>query len=218
MIADAGLTSRSALGFHSDTACVTDFCYLIDLNFSHRDLISFNLHTSPQFRPCPRYPSQQTLTGFRPPRTMSESNAEYLESFREQWRREVSARSGNDSTRQDKPSTTYSSRLQQKPPRSRPGKASERVEKADEQESHSQYHFDDDQIAKDTQANSEGKKAESGVESQPQSALEHYEKAVERESQGSLGDSLHLYRKAFKVSRHSVDQQLVLTKCRWMIG
>jgi len=35
--------------------------------------------------------------------------------------------------------------------------------------------------------------------SEPRSALEHYEKAVERESQGSLGDSLNLYRKAFKV-------------------
>jgi F-box protein 9 len=34
---------------------------------------------------------------------------------------------------------------------------------------------------------------------EPRSALEHYEKAVERESQGSLGDSLNLYRKAFKV-------------------
>lgn len=31
------------------------------------------------------------------------------------------------------------------------------------------------------------------------SALEHYEQAVERESQGSLGDSLKLYRKAYKV-------------------
>lgn len=30
-------------------------------------------------------------------------------------------------------------------------------------------------------------------------ALDHYERAVERESQGSLGDSLMLYRKAFRV-------------------
>lgn len=34
---------------------------------------------------------------------------------------------------------------------------------------------------------------------EPQSALEHYERAVEKETQGSLGDSLNLYRKAFKV-------------------
>lgn len=37
------------------------------------------------------------------------------------------------------------------------------------------------------------------VERVPESALEHYEKAVERETQGQLGDSLDLYRKAFKV-------------------
>lgn len=33
----------------------------------------------------------------------------------------------------------------------------------------------------------------------PESALEHYEKAVEKEAQGSLGESLSLYRKAFRV-------------------
>ena len=35
---------------------------------------------------------------------------------------------------------------------------------------------------------------------EPQSALEHYEKAVEHETQGKLGDSLAHYRKAFRVS------------------
>jgi F-box protein 9 len=34
---------------------------------------------------------------------------------------------------------------------------------------------------------------------EPTSALEHYEKAVEREDQGRQGESLSLYRKAFKV-------------------
>ena len=33
----------------------------------------------------------------------------------------------------------------------------------------------------------------------PRSALDHYEKAVERETLGSLGDSVSLYRKAFRV-------------------
>jgi F-box protein 9 len=33
----------------------------------------------------------------------------------------------------------------------------------------------------------------------PRSALEHYEKAVERETEGNLGDSLNLYRKAYRV-------------------
>ena len=34
---------------------------------------------------------------------------------------------------------------------------------------------------------------------EPSSALEHYEKAVEKETHGQLGDSLKHYRKAFKV-------------------
>ncbi len=33
------------------------------------------------------------------------------------------------------------------------------------------------------------------------SALDHYEEAMEKESQGNMGDSLQLYRKAYKVKR-----------------
>jgi len=40
-----------------------------------------------------------------------------------------------------------------------------------------------------------------GKASEPVSALDHYEKAVEREVAGKLGDSLNLYRKAFRVGR-----------------
>lgn len=40
----------------------------------------------------------------------------------------------------------------------------------------------------------------------PVTALDHYEKAVEREAAGSLGDSLKLYRKAFRMD-DSVDQK-----------
>lgn len=34
------------------------------------------------------------------------------------------------------------------------------------------------------------------------SALDHYEEAMEKEAQGSMGDSLSLYRKAYRVSHH----------------
>lgn len=37
------------------------------------------------------------------------------------------------------------------------------------------------------------------IPKEPRSALEHYERAVEREDQGNLGDSLKLYRQAFRV-------------------
>lgn len=39
----------------------------------------------------------------------------------------------------------------------------------------------------------------SSKKAEPESALEHYERAVEKETQGSLGDSLKHYRRAFKV-------------------
>lgn len=38
-----------------------------------------------------------------------------------------------------------------------------------------------------------------GQVDEPMTALEYYERAVEKEVQGSLGDSLTLYRKAFRV-------------------
>lgn len=37
------------------------------------------------------------------------------------------------------------------------------------------------------------------VVEEPSSALEHYERAVEKETQGNLGESMRHYRKAFKV-------------------
>ncbi|KAL9021780.1 MAG: hypothetical protein Q9185_001015 [Variospora sp. 1 TL-2023] len=37
------------------------------------------------------------------------------------------------------------------------------------------------------------------IPKEPRSALEHYERAVEREDQGNLGDSLKLYRQAFRL-------------------
>ncbi len=56
--------------------------------------------------------------------------------------------------------------------------------------------FDD---APTTAAGSQVQQSEDGT-AEPVSALEHYEKAVEREAAGSLGAALGLYRKAFRVS------------------
>lgn len=51
---------------------------------------------------------------------------------------------------------------------------------------------------------------------EPVSALEHYEKAVERETAGKLGDSLRLYRKAFRVSAPNLPLRTALTTTpRW---
>ena len=126
---------------------------------------------------------------------MEESNAE-LESFRQKWREEVSARSKAEGKKASNVGSSSSSRRPQPAPRDRFVKQSE----------------DDDEVIR-TQASrgSNGGSRAPGIgfgesstsssgSKEPQSAIEHYEKAVEKESQGSLGDSLNHYRKAFRVS------------------
>lgn len=44
-----------------------------------------------------------------------------------------------------------------------------------------------------------GDRVHPSAKREPHSALDHYELAVERESEGSLGDSLNHYRKAYRV-------------------
>lgn len=50
------------------------------------------------------------------------------------------------------------------------------------------------------------------------SALEHYERAVEKEDQGKLGDSVKLYRQAYRVRLLSDSHIVILTGCcySWM--
>lgn len=123
---------------------------------------------------------------------MDDSNPE-LESFRQQWRAEVSARSQADRPKTTKPvrkpppisslsSTTTTKTL-------KPLKEEEEAEEPGRT-------FGDAPVRDELPESFKGK--------EPQSALEHYEKAVEREDQGSLGDSLSLYRKAFRVRRRAI--------------
>lgn len=53
---------------------------------------------------------------------------------------------------------------------------------------------------------------------EPKSALEHYEKAIEREDQGNLGDSLKLYRQAFRVSLPISEYESILMIDSWMLA
>lgn len=134
---------------------------------------------------------------------MEESNPD-LDSFRRQWREEVSARRDDRNLGQAASSkASKASRRQPRPSQHLP--AHESHESNDEEhsepapEAHRVFEAEDD--GQDA-VNASRKKA-AGRE--PRSALEHYEKAVEREAQGSLGDSLDLYRKAFRVSFLSID-------------
>ncbi len=122
---------------------------------------------------------------------MEDSNAE-LEQFRQQWRAEVSARTLHDGR------DSKSTKIPRKPPPIT-SLASSRIvnpskEEEDDVEPHTYDSFDG------AQAEVEHGESSKAVAREPQSALEHYEKAVERETAGNLGDSLDLYRKAFRVS------------------
>lgn len=107
---------------------------------------------------------------------MEESNPE-LESFRQQWRDEVSAKQ-QGATRKAPAATNAPSSSQFR-----------------EEHSSSSAGTDNGHTVEGI-SKQDGKTGSR----EPRSALEHYELAVEVENQGNLNDSLNLYRKAFRVS------------------
>ncbi|KAH0536914.1 hypothetical protein FGG08_006252 [Glutinoglossum americanum] len=147
---------------------------------------------------------------------MEDTNPE-LESFREQWRREVTARSSKDRVSltaegaSSSPTPKSSANRALEPPLAPiPGRKDD-----DEVEDIvlKTYHDLEDKdspfrLGSDGASGSlpiglhHGNTSIGGI---PSSALEHYEKAVEKESQGSLGESLSLYRKAYRMDA-SVDK------------
>jgi F-box protein 9 len=137
-----------------------------------------------------------------------EDNAE-LESFRRQWREEV--------TRRSRPKVTPLTPTPTAPPLSRlpptRHEASHRNEV--EEEGPPLASFDPDELAQQVgelsveQAPDDFSRREVA---EPTSALEHFERAVEKEAEGNLGDSLSHYRKAYRVSltiRHHWHRKLI---------
>ncbi|KFY64160.1 hypothetical protein V497_01804, partial [Pseudogymnoascus sp. VKM F-4516 (FW-969)] len=139
---------------------------------------------------------------------MDEPSNPELESFRQQWRAEVSAKSkpGDSSTAKkstqapSKPTARRPSIVPKAPPRP-----------SADAESDNEPSDEDGELVDTAPPASFGfSSARSAVEKdvekfsgtapkEPESALEHYEKAAEREAQGNLGDSLTHYRKAFRI-------------------
>ncbi|CAG7925371.1 unnamed protein product [Penicillium olsonii] len=125
-----------------------------------------------------------------------EDNAE-LESFRRQWREEV--------TRRSKPKTgTPPAPTPTAPPLSRlPPTRHEAAHRNEvEEEGPPLASFDPDELAQQVgelsvQPAEEDFSRREAVE--PTSALEHFERAVEKEAEGNLGDSLTHYRKAYRL-------------------
>ena len=135
-------------------------------------------------------------------RTMEESNPE-LESFRQKWKEEVSAKSKAEGKNAATAGPSRCSRRPQAAPRLATDKATRLGEEEDEYLEPRTSHGLDGASGNPSDEYGESSKGKTRSR-EPNSALEHYEKAVERESQGRLGDSLSLYHKAFKVSSGSI--------------
>ncbi|KAL8679686.1 MAG: hypothetical protein Q9186_004048 [Xanthomendoza sp. 1 TL-2023] len=118
---------------------------------------------------------------------MVENNPD-LETFRKQWREEVTARSNAKGMipNHSRPLTSHESSDRSKgkidlPPSEVPNEEPETIDGISAQAYHDLENKED------------------AASKEPQSALEHYEKATEREDQGNLGDSVNLYRKAYRL-------------------
>jgi F-box protein 9 len=124
-----------------------------------------------------------------------------LESFRQKWKDEVTARSkgkapATASSASSKPPATKSNAPETHPH----SQAKERgVEEIDEVTPYAYHDLGEKQHGRRLKETSAQTAAAVAASQEPSSALEHYEKAVEKESQGKLGDSVAHYRRAFKV-------------------
>lgn len=133
----------------------------------------------------------------------TEQESAELESFRKQWREEVSRRSKQKGASLPKPPAAPikgqpgSSKQAAIVPPTYSEHAAAEAAKHDSFEGYSFHDLEDKEEGLKLGASSEARRAALG--SEPKSALDHYEKAVERESVGKMGDSVSLYRKAFKV-------------------
>ncbi|CCC10299.1 hypothetical protein SMACR_02876 [Sordaria macrospora] len=153
--------------------------------------------------------------------TSGEANPD-LESFREQWRAEVRARqptaqassSSSSSQQPQQQQTTVSvaelaaeHHLHPRKPPPAPAKkvVAPRQDYEDDYVQPRSFDAPNDGAAAPSTSTQGGWTANK-VMKDPVTALDHYEKAVEREAAGSLGDSLKLYRKAFRMD-DSVDQK-----------
>lgn len=153
---------------------------------------------------------------------MDDTNPE-LESFRRQWRAEVTARSkGNEGGPSVGPAS-YSRSGETGHARRRsavqpPNAARRSVDEEEDLDPKAYHDLDNKEDAFRLGVEGDGSRARDIAvkgDTEPRSALEHFEKAIEREDRGSLGESLSHYRKAYRVrgdtTGMSVTSQRLLT-------
>lgn len=129
-----------------------------------------------------------------------------LEAFRRRWREEVQSRTRQtrESVETERPKQQQRRRSVLHPPTAVAGPSApnkpEVVDYEDEAAPKSYHDLPNREEA--LRLGDKGQERERAkFFEQPTSALEHYEKAVEKETYGQLGDSLKHYRTAFKVGR-----------------
>ncbi|EME78085.1 uncharacterized protein MYCFIDRAFT_209258 [Pseudocercospora fijiensis CIRAD86] len=133
-----------------------------------------------------------------PSMTAPENEAE-LEAFRQKWREEVSTRNktaGGTSKKAREHDTTTT--LPYPVQNAAGSSTARRKDDFNEEVAPKAYHDLPDK-EEQLKLGIAGQDHDRDAYREPSSALEHYEKAVEKETQGQLGESLRHYRKAFKV-------------------
>jgi F-box protein 9 len=125
-----------------------------------------------------------------------------LEAFRQKWREEVSARNKKPDSSSPQTSVEVSGHRRKEDitastpiPGPSVTRRNERFHEALEPRSYHDLPDKEDQHKLGT----EEAEVSRAMYKEPTTALEHYEKAVEKETQGILGESMKHYRRAFKV-------------------
>lgn len=138
---------------------------------------------------------------------MAENANQELETFRKQWQEEVSARSKGSLLNNKIARTSGTPKReaestqphQSTAPSTSAGPSQFEDGNFDGPDGDGYHDLEDKDIRRRLGEAGEGIHPSNDANREPNTALEHYEKAVERESQGNLGDSLKLYRKAYRV-------------------
>lgn len=129
---------------------------------------------------------------------MAPDTTEELERFRQQWQQEVSARSKAETSNASRNlgAKILESRPRRAPSPEAPIHRSGAATTDGDEAIHDHHDIEDKDCARTVRAPIG---THPSIHHEPTSALEHYEKAVEREGEGSLGDSVSLYRRAYRL-------------------
>ncbi|KAK5126221.1 hypothetical protein LTR85_010456 [Meristemomyces frigidus] len=133
---------------------------------------------------------------------VQETEAE-LEAFRRRWRDEVSARNKRPAESSPPAQNEYADQrwksVAPAPPAAGPFTARRKEATDFSEEIEPKAYHDLPDKEEQLKLGIEGQSHDRNTFKEPSSALEHYERAVEKETQGQLGDSMNHYRKAFKL-------------------